>query len=283
MLWIGLASGGGPGRRMTVEFRDDVTEGSEVTGLGSANRVWRVGDTIRRSRWPSSDTTAALLRHLEHKGFRYSPRYLGIDGLDRDVLSLLPGTPVATLRGDDQLMQVAALLRELHDSTADFVPPANALWQVEPAFVVLGGTGIIHRDVAAWNMLETDDVITGLVDWDLAGPGRLIEDFAYVAWHFTPLHPEPIGNGSVGPDVSDRPRRLRLLADAYGLTAAERQMVLSEVAGVEVRQAARVADRALAGDQVSERLWRAGRFTENTGRSLSWLAHYRESLTVALR
>jgi hypothetical protein len=35
------------------------------------------------------------------RGFRYSPRYLGIDGLGRDVLSLLPGTPMATLRGDD--------------------------------------------------------------------------------------------------------------------------------------------------------------------------------------
>jgi hypothetical protein len=52
------AASAGEGR--TVDFRGDVTEGEEVLGLGWANRVWRVGDTIRRSRWPSSDTTGAL-------------------------------------------------------------------------------------------------------------------------------------------------------------------------------------------------------------------------------
>jgi Phosphotransferase enzyme family len=179
-----------------VDFRQDTTEGEEVLGLGSASRVWRVGDTIRRSRWPSSDTTAALLRHLELRGFRYSPRYLGVDGLGRDVLSLLPGVPVPTLRGDDQLVQVATLLRELHDATADFTAPADAAWQVEPVPAAPGGGRIIHRDIAAWNLLETGGVISGLADWDLAGPGRLIEDFAYAAWHFTPLHPELMGDGS---------------------------------------------------------------------------------------
>lgn len=262
-------------------FEDDITEGEEIVGLGSANRVWRVGDTIRRSRWPWSDTTAALLGHLESREYPYSPRYLGIDGLGRDVLSLLPGQPMVTLRGDDQLRQVATLLRELHDATADFVPPADAIWQVEPVPATSGGR-IIHRDVAAWNLLETGDVFTGLTDWDLAGPGRLIEDFAYLAWHFTPLHPELMGDGSAGPSVADRPRRLRLLADSYGLTSDERAGLLSEIAAMEVRQAARIADGALAGERISLRLWRNGRFTENIGRSLTWLAEHRASLDSAL-
>jgi hypothetical protein len=38
--------------------------------------------------------------------------------------------------------------------------------------------------------LEANEVITGLVDWDLAGPGQLIEHVAFVAWHFSPLHGE---------------------------------------------------------------------------------------------
>ncbi len=266
-----------------MDFRVDTTEGEEIVGLGSASRVWRAGDTIRRSRWPWSDATAALLCHLERNGFRYSPRHLGVDGLGRDVLSLLPGTPMATLRGDDQLVQVATLLRELHDATADFVPPAGAIWQIASVPAALGGGRIIHRDVAGWNLLEADGVLTGLADWDLAGPGRLIEDFAYMAWHFTPLHPEVMGDGTAGPPVADRPRRLRLLADTYGLTSDERQALLSEVAGMQVRQAARIADAALAGDQVSARLWAAGRFTENTARSLSWLAEHRQSLENGLR
>jgi aminoglycoside phosphotransferase (APT) family kinase protein len=135
-------------------------------------------------------------------------------------------------------------LREFHDATADFTPPADAVWQVEPVPAALGGGRIIHRDVAGWNLLETGEVITGLADWDLAGPGRLIEDFAYVAWHFTPLHPELMGDGSAGPPVTDRPCRLQLLADAYGLTADERHQVPSEVAAFEVRQAASRRRRA---------------------------------------
>jgi hypothetical protein len=137
-----------------------------------------------------------LLRHLERKGFRYSPRHLSVDGRGRDVLSLL---------------------------------------------------------------------------------------FAYMAWHFTPLHPELMGDGTTGHPLADRPRRLRLMADTYGLTPDERKALLSEVAGMEVRQAARIADDAQDGDQVSARLWRAGRFTENTARSLSWLAEQREGLERELR
>jgi hypothetical protein len=146
-------------------YEDDVAEGDEIVGLGSANRIWRVGETIRRSRWPWSDTSAALLRHLEDKSFAYSPRYLGIDGLGRDVLSLLPGEPTATLRGDAQLGQVARLLREIHDA---------------------------------------------------------------------------------------------------------------------VRQAARIADNALAGELVAVHLWRDGHFTENIARSLTWLAEHRPNLERAL-
>jgi hypothetical protein len=122
-----------------------------------------------------------------------------------------------------------------------------------------------------------------VTDWDTAGPGRLIEDFAYVAWLFTPLHPELMGDGTTGPPDDDRPRRLRLLCDTYGLTGDERAGLLGEVAGVEVRQAASVAVSALAHDPVYVQLWRDGCFTGNTGRSLTWLAEHRDDLERALR
>jgi len=255
--------------------------GEEVLGLGAMSRVWRMGDTIRRTRGPWSDTTAALLQHLERKGFAASPRHLGVDELGRDVLSVVPGTPIPALQGDNQLVQVAMLMRAFHDATADFVEPPDACWRVRPS-PAGGDARIIHRDVAPWNLLESGGVITGLVDWDLAGPGRLITDFAYLTWHFVPLHGELTGDGTSGPPVTDRPRRLRLLADSYGLTGPERRSLLSEVAAMEVRQAAWVADRALAGDQALAGLWRSGRFTEAIGRSLSWLAEHRDGLEAAL-
>lgn len=162
-----------------------------------------------------------------------------------------------------------------------FCPPEGARWRVLSRSVP--GERIIHRDVAPWNLLQTGGVITGLVDWDLAGPGRLIEDFAYMAWHFVPLHGEPMGDGTAGPPLADRPRRLRLLCDSYGLGSHDREVLVGEVAATEVRQAAQVADDALAGDPASVGLWRSGRFTEAAGRSLIWLGQQRDSLNWALR
>ncbi len=52
---------------------------------------------------------------------------------------------------------------------------------------------------------------------------------------------------------------------------------------MEVRQAAQVADDALAGDPASARLWRSGHFTEATARSLTWLSSYRDDLDRALQ
>ena len=104
-----------------------------------------------------------------------------------------------------------------------------------------------------------------------------------MAWLFTPLHSELMGDGTAGPPVPDRPRRLRLLADTYRLTTDERAALPGEIVGMQVRQAARLANDALAGNEASARMWRDGRFTENTGRSLTWMAEHRESLEQALR
>jgi hypothetical protein len=76
---------------------------------------------------------------------------------------------------------------------------------------------IVHRDVAPWNLLERDGDIVGLVDWDLAGPGRVIADFAYLAWHFVPLYDEPTGDGS---RVRPRPRAVQAAKRVHGVDAS---------------------------------------------------------------
>jgi aminoglycoside phosphotransferase (APT) family kinase protein len=118
-------------------------------------------------------------------------------------------------------------------------PPAAGHWRVagRPG----AADAIVHRDVAPWNLLERDGDIVGLVDWDLAGPGRAVADFAYLAWHLVPLHDEPTGDGSLPPPLAARPARLRLLADSYRLQLPGRQRFAAEVAAMQVRQAAQVA------------------------------------------
>lgn len=245
-------------------------------------RLWVAGDTVRREREPHSDTIAALLEHVEQRGYPYSPRYLGVDDRGRDVLSRLPGVPVPTLRGDEQLVEVGRAVAGFAYAVRDFRAPPGAVWRNPEGWPLQGDT-VIHNDIAPWNMLEVDQRLSALVDFDSARPGRMIEDVAYAAWHMTPLHDEAMGDGAAPPALDDRPRRLRIFADACGLDAAQRGRLPDEVARVQVTQAARIAAGAVDQQATSTaRHWNGGRFTVNIARSLLWLDQHRAVLEQAL-
>lgn len=253
----------------------------EIVGRGSMSRLWRVGDTVRRERGTHSDAVAALLRHLEARDYPYAPRYLGVDDQGRDILSVVPGRPVPTLRGDAQLVEVGDAVAGFIAAVADF-DPAGLGWR-NPEGWPRHGDRVIHGDVAPWNMLEVDGRLTGLVDFDSARPGRPIEDVAYAAWHLTPLHDEPMGDGGPPPPLADRPRRLRVFADACNLDHTGRGGLLDEVARVQVTQGARVAAGALGDEPATGQHWDQGRFTRTIARSLLWLDDHRDHLAPALR
>ncbi|MBE3000135.1 phosphotransferase [Nocardiopsis sp. HNM0947] len=261
-------------------------EEQEIIGLGSMGRLWIVGETVRRERGPHSDTIAALLKHLEKREYPYSPHYLGVDEHGRDILSRVPGAPVPTLRGDKQLIDVGQAVAGFADAVRDFRAPSNATWR-NPEGWPLHGDTVIHNDIAPWNMLENEVAgaprLSGLVDFDSARPGRAIEDVAYAAWHMVPLHDEPMGDGAPPPPLTERPRRLRLFADACELTARQRARLVDEVARVQVTQAARVAAGALGDEAETSHHWNNGRFAANTARSLLWLDRHRNDLEQALR
>lgn len=253
----------------------------EIVGRGSMGRLWIVDGTVRRERGPHSDAVAALLRHLERREYPYSPRYLGIDDQGRDVLTRVPGVPVPTLRGDSQLIEVGQAIAGLAEAVRDFRTPPGATW-CNPEGWPLHGDTVIHNDIAPWSMLEVDQRLSGLVDFDSARPGRAIEDVAYAAWHMVPLHDEPMGDGAAPPPLSERPRRLRIFAEACGVEQPQRVGLLDEVARVQVNQAARVAAGALGHHAETARHWNGGRFTVNIARSLLWLDQHRNALEQAL-
>jgi aminoglycoside phosphotransferase (APT) family kinase protein len=67
-------------------------------------------------------------------------------------------------------------------------------------------------------MVWRDGVVVGVIDWDVARPGDALEDLAFAAWQWAPLHhPAMLARGPLGPWKPDRERRLRLVADAYWL------------------------------------------------------------------
>lgn len=225
----------------------------EVLAGGNLSHVVRVGVTVRRPTGPWTPTIHALLRHLDD--FDGAPRLLGIDDQGREILEHMPGAmawpEMGVLATDDGLARAADLLRRYHEAVADFVVPADAVWQFpdmapdcEP---FVGGEGMIvcHNDCAAWNLVMGGDR-WAFIDWDVAGPRPRIWDVAYAI------------RGMVLVDWDTDPRhRVEVFADAYGLDAIERRR-LPEVVVARIQSSIDLMRRrGEAGEEPWATMWRS--------------------------
>ncbi len=253
-----------------------------LTG-GNENVVVRVGDTVRRPVHPWTPAVHALLLHLEGAGFPESPRVLGIDSLGREILTHIPGEvgnhPIAEdMTTDASLVACARLLRRYHE-VAGIQPgwrdlpwrsrfPDPERWEV-----------ICHGDVATYNIVYHDGLPVGLIDFDVAGPGPRLWDIAYAAYRLVPLASDTSCRGFGFTTLPDRPRRLALFLDAYGLE--ERSGVL-EMARIRVeRLRDDILDRAAAGDpgvQTHIKEDHVGSYTSD----LAWIAANAIALSEAI-
>jgi hypothetical protein len=203
--------------------RGDVTEG-----------VVRVGDTVRRPRGPWSSSVAAYLRHLQQVGFDGAPRYIGLDERGRDVLEFVagevPGQPVveAWAATTPVLIAVAALLRRLHEASADFVPPHDACWFGQDIHVELPADlppeppadVVSHFDVTPQNVVFRNGKPVALIDFDLTRPGSRLRDVVNTAMWWVPLMPAADRDPAFA--TSDTPSRLTRFVAAYELDHDER-------------------------------------------------------------
>ncbi|MEU8222653.1 phosphotransferase [Kribbella sp. NPDC048915] len=190
--------------------------GEEVlTGGNVADRVVRVGATVRKPALEHTAGVEAVLEHLAAAQFDGAPRTLGRDEQDRHVLEYIPGVLADTLPPFelDDLRRVGRMIRRLHDAMEDFEPPPNATWNPavpDPA----GGELICHGDLAPWNLVCNDERWV-FIDWDNASPTTRLWDLGYAAQSFVQLY--------AGGDPAVDAARLRAFVDAYGLDADQRR------------------------------------------------------------
>lgn len=156
---------------------------------------------------PRSDFAASLLILLESKGFRGAPRFLRRNG-ETDVLSFVPGHVPTRFRPwpDAPVRAAALLLREMHDATR-----GSAL---AGRFDV-----VCHHDPGPNNAVFRDGLPAAFIDFEEAAPGSHLEDVGYLAWTWS------ISSGQAMP-VDHQARQVRLIADTYGLDAAERHALV---------------------------------------------------------
>jgi hypothetical protein len=233
--------------------------------------VVRIGETVHRPTGYWSPAVHVLLRHLEEAGFGYSPRFLGTDDQDREILSYAPGVPIwpdapGTLSEDANLARCGEILHLYLQAAGSFRPPPDARWwpgSADPA----GGSVILHGDFAPWNIVVDGQDWT-LIDWDSASPGRPAWELAYALHTLVPLWPD---SGLSDARTTERIRILadacrlgdEALAEALGLAAdrcrkvtrfLERQATAGEPAFVRMLQEGHGTSWHAAADHIDQRL-----------------------------
>ena len=188
---------------------------------GGVNTVLRIGDRVHRPAGEWTPAVHALLDHLAAKGFEGAPRTYGFDGQGREVLDFVPGDVPDSdvVISDGALVEMAVMLRGLHDASADFVPPAGAAWYFEPREP---SEVVCHGDVAPYNTVFRDGHPVSLIDFDTAHPGPRVWDVAYAAYRFVQL----VEGGAA---AEEQARRLAIFADAYGLEEKDRVVLIDTV------------------------------------------------------
>lgn len=173
--------------------------------------MWKVGRTVRRPTGPWTPAVHELLDWLAAEGLGGIPHVGGTDDQGREIVSYIEGRGIPV---DDEvvldhvLVEATTWLRDFHDIVADFRPDGPRIWR-HSGEVELGPDQVIcHNDPGAYNWIIQSGHFVAMIDWDLAGPGRPIDDLAFLCWTGIPLYREI--------PIEDVVRRLDLVVDAYG-------------------------------------------------------------------
>jgi hypothetical protein len=208
----------------------------QVLASDGVTYVVQVGETVRRPVRPFTATIQTYLQHLHDKGFHDAPTPLGYDEQGREVLSFVQGdVPQEPLPDyactDAVLTPLGKLIRRLHDAAADFTPPVDAVWggiPGTPAGVVPlfdKPELIAHQDYCPGNVIFRDGLPAAFIDFDLSRPTTRVADLVNAMYWWSPLmHPRDRPPAMQDADV---PARVRILADAYGMTPEQRALVVS--------------------------------------------------------
>jgi Ser/Thr protein kinase RdoA (MazF antagonist) len=160
---------------------------------------------------------------------------MGSDDQGRETFSYIAGEVPTSVRrfNDKQVSAAARLLRDMHDATRGSS---------------LAGTQevVCHNDLNVRNVVLQDDIPVAWLDFDMAAPGKAITDVAYLAWGFCISSYWPPARSA-----TEQAAQVRVLADAYGVTSAQRAELVSEVMAHQRRIVALADERseALANGQ----------------------------------
>jgi aminoglycoside phosphotransferase (APT) family kinase protein len=217
-------------------------------------------------------------------GFEGAPTPVGIDEDGRERLLFIDGdVPLAPYpdwsQSDRALASIAGLLRRLHDAASGF-DPQGLTWNdalADPA----GGPLVCHNDVEPSNVVFREGIAVALIDFEFAAPGRPVYDLAQLARVCVPIE-DDVDLARMGWRPADRPSRLRLVADAYGLDRDGRAELFDAMDDA-IDRIEELARRSVgAGDSGAIEVVNRTGGVEKYERRRSWWAEHRDQFAVAL-
>ena len=260
---------------------------------GMMNTVFRRGDRVVRTAPPHAPALQDFLAALADSGFEGAPRPLALhrdgDGEGTEELTFIEGDVAVPpfpdwSRADWVVSASARLLRRYHDAAAHVPFDSGADWPTalsDPE----GGALLCHNDPCLENLVFRDGEGHALIDFDLAAPGRPVWDLAALAFYTGPtLPPEVLAESEfAGADVM---HRLRLLADGYGMSEADRLALPEAIEQYNEVSRAFVKDMFDRGNPLFvrdvERLGGWGAWERRKDRRSAWLRQQRPAFRAAL-
>lgn len=264
---------------------DEDSEQVLAGGVANAGRVTRIGGHVLRPANPHTPVIQGFLRAVRAAGFEGVPLPVGMAGDGRERLEFIPGdVPVPPypdwVQTDAALASIAALLRRYHAAAATVgVPPGE--WSSELADPAGPGPVVGHNDVCLENVVFRDGAAVALLDFDFAAPGRPIYDLTQFARMCVPVDSDTWA-ARLGWAPADRPARLRLVADAYGLDAAGRGELLT-VMGESIERGGEFVRRHVeAGEPAFIEMWNFMGGAERFDGRRRWWAEEQSRFAAAL-
>ena len=219
-------------------------------GVANAGEVVRSGEFVLRPTNPYSATIHGFLKALRRTGFQGASLPVEIGNDCRERLIYIEGdVPVppfpAWAQSNEALASTTRLISSFHEASRKVAIPPGP-WSEEIADPE-GGPIICHNDICLENVVFRDGEAVALLDFDFAAPGRPIFDLATFALMCVPID-DDLSAGRRGWALVDRPTRLRLVADTYGLNDSDRFQVLDHLDRSVQRGGVFVQRRVAAGD-----------------------------------
>ena len=205
-----------------------------LTGGRTTRNVVRVEDTVRKPATENSAFVRRLLEYLTDIGSDFSPKFLGIDGNGRDVLSFIDGQVPGELAYYDEptLCEAAALIRRFHDLSSGLVD--------SPKATKMGTEVVCHNDLSPCNFVFRGDSPVAIIDYDASAPGSRAHDLGYAAWLWLDL-------GSSEVSARDQRQRLSTFVEAYGALRVDSVLeAMLERQALLVREGRRTGNNAMS-------------------------------------